>query len=236
MVKKMIRRALHDLDYQVVRLTTPQSVLRDRCAALFAKYQHFTMIPPDCFAENLGLVQQFAHLPGAVVECGVWRGGMMAAIAELLGTDRTYYLYDSFEGLPPAQEIDGLQAKAWQESKNSPWYYDNCRAEQSYAEEAMRLAGAARVELVKGWFSETTPAFPKGESIAILRLDGDWYESIMDCMVHLYPQVMPGGIVIIDDYYTWDGCSRAIHDYMSQHKLTDRLYQWNNKISYLVKK
>jgi hypothetical protein len=187
MVKKIIRRALHDLDYQVVKRTTPESALRDRCAALFVKYQDFTMIPRDSFIENLGLVQHFAHLEGAVVECGVWRGGMMAAMAELLGNARKYYLYDSFEGLPPAQEIDGLQAKAWQETKDSPWYYDNCRAEQSYAEEAMRLAGAKRVELVKGWFSETTPAFPKAESIAILRLDGDWYDSIMDCMVHLIP-------------------------------------------------
>ncbi len=235
MVKKFIRKAFSSFDYDVVRLTTPEIIMADRYRALYQKYKDFTMIPEDYFRQNLALTEHFRSVPGAVVECGVWRGGMIAAMAELLGKDRTYYLYDSFEGLPPAQEIDGPGAKSWQEDKESAWYHDNCRAEQSYAERAMQQSNALNVTITKGWFAETLPRFPEEEPIAVLRLDGDWYESIMDCMNHLYPKLPVGGIIIIDDYYTWDGCSRAIHDYLSKHKLADRLYQWNNKIGYLVK-
>lgn len=98
----------------------------------------------------------------------------------------------------------------------------NGGAEQAEAEKAMSLSKATDVNIVKGWFKDSLPSFLKEEKIALLRLDGDWYESIMDCMELLYPNVVTGGLIIIDDYYTWDGCSRAIHDYLSKNQLADR--------------
>jgi hypothetical protein len=73
------------------------------------------------------------------------------------------------------------------------------------------------------------------EKIAILRLDGDWYESTMTCLAHLYDKVNPGGLIILDDYYMWDGCSKALHDFMSERKLDVKIRQYDNQICYLVK-
>src|SRR5690606_10553053 len=144
------------------------------------------------------------------VECGVWRGGMSAALASILGPERTYHLFDSFEGLPAPKELDGEKAKSWSEGKESDSFYDNCRAEMDTAAEAMRLAGAPNVHLVKGWFDQTLPNFQPKEPIAILRLDGDWYESTMCCLTNLFDKVAPGGVIMIDDYYVWEGCTRAV--------------------------
>src|SRR6267378_562747 len=124
---------------------------------LARKYGSFTMIPPAVFVANLATAQKYSDVPGCVVECGVWRGGMIAGMAEVLGPDRRYVLFDSFEGLPPAQAIDGTSAQAWQANTNAAGYHDNCRAEMAHAERAMRLAGATRAELVKGWFDQTVP-------------------------------------------------------------------------------
>ena len=193
------------------------------------------MIPESTFVKNLNLCNSFKNIKGNIIECGVWRGGMIAAIAELLGNERTYYLFDSFEGLPKAQEIDGEAAIIWQNDKEAPMYYDNCKAEVHYAENAMKLASIKNYQTVQGWFSETLPKFNASEEIAILRLDGDWYDSITQCLNYLYPLVAKGGLIIVDDYYLWDGCSRAVHDYLSSHNIPDRIYQLDNNNCYIVK-
>jgi hypothetical protein len=87
---------------------------------IYKKYRDFTMIPEGGFVQNLRLVESVRHISGCVVECGVWRGGMSAAMALLLGPDRTYYLFDSFEGLPPAKAIDGEAANHWQCDSEDP--------------------------------------------------------------------------------------------------------------------
>jgi len=175
---------------------------------------------------NLRLCSEFAPATGCIVECGVWRGGMSAAMAEVL-PDRHHLLFDSFEGLPPAQDIDGVAALSYQNDKGSPTYFDNCRAESSFSEKAMAMSPAKDFQLVRGWFEETLPTFVSPEPIAVLRLDSDWYASTTDCLTYLYPQVMPGGLILIDDYFVWDGCARAVHDYLSKHKLTDRVHEFN---------
>lgn len=201
---------------------------------IYRKFKKFTMIPAMIYIQNLRLVNRFRHIEGCVVECGTWRGGMIGGIAYLLG-DREYFLFDSFEGLPEAKEIDGAAALAWQSDKNSPGYFDNCKAEMEFAENAMKVSGSSKYHINKGWFSETLPHFDKKKKIAILRLDGDWYDSTMDCFSNLYDCVIPGGIIIMDDYYAWDGCARAVHDYLSKNSLTARIMQWNNSVCYLKK-
>jgi O-methyltransferase len=133
------------------------------------------------------------------------------------------------------KEIDGEAAFDWQNNKSSEHYYNNCKAETEYAHSAMKLAGAKNYQLIKGWFNETLPNFNPKEKIAILRLDGDWYESTMTCLAHLYDKVNPGGLIILDDYYMWDGCSKALHDFMSERKLDVKIRQYDNQICYLVK-
>ncbi len=200
----------------------------------YERFRQYTMIPPGTFAANLELAERAMNLDGCVVECGVWRGGMSAAIASVLGGEREYFLFDSFKGLPKAKEIDGIAALKWQQNTDDPNYYDNCTAEPEYAEQAMHLAGVRHFRLVQGWFENTIPGYTFPSPIALLRLDADWYDSTMICLDHLFPQVAPSGIIILDDYYTWDGCSRALHDYLSRHSASERIRSHKN-VCYLQK-
>lgn len=231
----------------VIPMSNINSVIRyaARKARTLSRYGHYyrihrafrayTMSSPHFYLINLALAEQFKLVPGAVVECGVWRGGMIAGLVTVLGKDREYFLFDSFEGLPPAQPIDGDSIKRWQEDKLSPWYYDNCKTDESYARKAMGLAGARTVHIVKGWFKDTVQHFPKDRSIAVLRLDGDLFESTLDCLNDLYASVVKGGLIIFDDYYVWEGCSRAVHHFLSQHNLTEKVRMFNNAVCYIRK-
>lgn len=202
---------------------------------LFNKYNAFTMIPEDLFVCNLDLCSRFINIEGDIVECGVWRGGMTAGITEVLGLGRQIHLFDSFQGLPPAKELDGMEALNWQRDTTSPSYYDNCTADETFAQSAMQMTGHLHYKLWKGWFERTVPKYD-GKKIAILRLDGDWYDSTKVCLVKLFPKVAEGGLIILDDYYTWDGCTKAVHDYLSETKSPSRIQQWNNKVAYIIKR
>lgn len=203
---------------------------------LYNKYKEFTMIPKDVFIGNLELISKYKNIEGSVLECGVWKGGMVAAVSEILGKERNYYLFDSFEGLPDAKDIDGEAALNWQSDKKSDWYFDNCKSNIEDAEAAMKLADTSNYKIYKGWFNETFPKFKINEQIAVLRLDADWYDSTLLCMEYFFPKVAKDGLIIIDDYYVWDGCSKAIHDYLSKHNLSERISQSNKGICYIVKK
>ncbi len=192
---------------------------------LYRKYRAFTMAPDDYYRRNLLIVGSKRHVRGCVIECGVWRGGMSAGMAEVLGPDREYFLFDSFEGLPKATADDGPAATAWQQDTQSPHYYDNCCAPVESAEQAMAMSGVPRFQVIKGWFDQTVVGFIPPAPIAVLRLDGDWYDSTLIVLEALYRYMARDGIVIVDDYYTWDGCGRAVHDFLSRHKLTARITQ-----------
>lgn len=197
-------------------------------------FREFTMVPIERYFDNLSLCYKVENVEGAVVECGVWRGGMMGGIATVLGKNRQYHLFDSFEGLPPATEKDGDAAISYQRDKNSPHYFDNCSAEISYAQKAMEKTGVS-FQLHKGWFKETVSKVPFPEGIALLRLDGDWYDSTMVCLEALFPQVNDGGLIIIDDYFNWDGCTLAVHDYLSQIQNPFRINTLVSGVCYIIK-
>ena len=231
MAKKVIQKVLRLGGVELKRYDKS----KNRYKSLFKKYRDFTMIPEQEFITNLELCDHFKNLKGDFVECGVWRGGMSAAIAEIIGAEHQVHLFDSFEGLPPAKTIDGKEAIAWQQNKTSPGYFDNCRAEERFALEAMKKSGHKKFRTHPGWFAETLPEFgPK--PISILRLDGDWYDSIMTCLEQLFPRVIGGGIIILDDYYVWDGCAKAVHDYLSRIASPSRIHQWKDQIAYIIKK
>jgi O-methyltransferase len=172
-------------------------------------------------------------LAGAIVECGVWRGG--CAAAAMLGQLERYgeirrrvCLLDSFDGLPPATERDGPLALAYQADPTAAGYMDNCRASLAEVRAGLEALGLPDdgYELVPGWFDATAPALARrlaSEGIALLRLDGDWYESTAVCLEQLAPLVAEEGVIIVDDYYAWDGCARAVHDHLSRHDLAYRI-------------
>lgn len=231
MAKKVIKRLIQFGGLDVHRANKSHL----KFYSLYKKYKDFTMIPEEVFTSNLELCSKAATYAGDIVECGVWRGGMAAALTEVLGDGRTIHLFDSFEGLPPAKEVDGREALNWQSDTTSAGYFDNCTADESFAITAMQKTGHTKYKLWKGWFDETTPQYD-GDKIAILRLDGDWYDSIKVCLDKLFPKVIEGGLVVLDDYYTWDGCTKAVHDYLSEIKSPSRIYQWRNQVAYIIKK
>lgn len=233
------RFCLRILDATVVKAANHVALARRRSiesaggshGSVHARLANHTRLPEDVFYANLTLVSSVQALPGSVVECGVWRGGMSAGMACVLGPERSYYLFDSFEGLPDATVLDGPKALEWQRNNR----VDRCRTGESYAHEAMKLAGSTSYRVIKGWFHETLPAFRAEPRIAVLRLDADWYSSTAECLNHLYHQVIPAGLIILDDYYAWDGCARAIHDFLSVNKLCDRIQQHEGLVCYLRK-
>ncbi|MEX1254778.1 MAG: TylF/MycF/NovP-related O-methyltransferase [Dehalococcoidia bacterium] len=168
-------------------------------------------------------------IPGDFVECGVWRGGSAFLIADLLRRqgvqDRKVWLFDSFEGHQPPEEIDGDPARAYIAKTDSPEYFDNCRVPVEDVQRSARGLGLAPfTEIVKGWFDESLPATRERIGpIALLRVDCDWYASVRTCLEQLYDQVSTGGFVIFDDYYDWDGCTVAVHEFLAERRLPHRI-------------
>jgi hypothetical protein len=158
-------------------------------------------------------------LPGAIVECGVWRGGSMMAAAETLlrlgVRDRELYLFDTFDGMTqpgPADVVRSGDVRTAAETLEeiNAW----CRIDQAEVRRNLLATGypAERVHLVEGPVEETVPALAP-EQIALLRLDTDWYASTAHEMRHLYPRLCAGGILLVDDYGEWSGARQAVDEY-----------------------
>lgn len=205
-----------------------QGLINKNNVHLYEKYKNYTMIPKKIFLDNLSLVEKYSQPKGAIVECGVWKGGMSAALAEIVSASSKQYLFDSFEGLPKAKEIDGEKALEWQKDNFSEKYYDNCSADQSYANEAMAKSGKKNYSIIKGWFSDTLKTFDKNEEISVLRMDGDWYDSTIEILQELFDCVITDGLIIIDDYFTWEGCSKAVHDFLSEHNRPETIQTYGD--------
>src|SRR5262245_2468597 len=163
-------------------------------------------------------------IPGDIVECGVWKGGsMMAAALTLLrlgDTRRTLHLVDTFEGMPPAADVDRDWAgrSADENRETSRWATSTswCEAGLEEVQKNLRSTNypADRMRFVRGLVEETIPAHAP-EQIALLRLDTDWYESTRHELIHLYPRLVPGGVLILDDYGYWQGVRQATDEYLS---------------------
>jgi O-methyltransferase len=210
-IQQRLRLAL-----QIARQRLRREQLEASFRRLHAKYEDYTMLDERTYVGNLSLASQ-VNLEGVVVECGTWRGGMIAGIADVLGGGRRYYLCDSFEGLPPVKEIDGVAARNWQADTTSPGYHNNCTASEDDALAAMEKSAAIDYRIIKGWFEDTLSKLPP-EPIAILRMDADWYESTKCILENLAGRVVAGGLILIDDYYTWEGCTVAVNEFAARKK------------------
>jgi O-methyltransferase len=202
-----------------------------RFRRLHRKYRHYSMILPTIYAGNLHVAARVANVPGIIVECGTWRGGMIAGIADVLGSQRKYYLCDSFQGLPPAKEIDGAGALAWQADPSGPTYHNNCTASVDEARAAMSMSAAKDYTIVEGWFDQTLPRF-SSDPIALLRVDGDWYDSTKCILENLALRVVPRGFILIDDYLDWEGCAVAVNEFAAKHRW--KIRQNHHGVSYIA--
>jgi hypothetical protein len=186
-----------------------------------------------------------AGIPGAFVECGVWRGGSMMAVALTLAwlqvQDRDLYLFDTFEGMPKPDPVDvdchGKAAlptfKATQTGDDTS---DWCRVPIVDVSRAMQSTGYPlhRIYLVPGKVEDTLPSRTPAQ-IALLRLDTDWYASTKHELECLYPAVSPGGIVIVDDYGHWQGAKKATDEYLAVHVPHVQLIPVGHSVVYFVK-
>ncbi|HEY3265402.1 MAG TPA: TylF/MycF family methyltransferase [Armatimonadota bacterium] len=163
------------------------------------------------------------NVPGDLIETGVWRGGaaifMRAVLKAHRVTDRRVWAADSFEGLPAPN------------AKRYP--QDASAAFNTYARLAVSLEEVRanfdrygllddQVRFLKGWFRDTLPTAPINR-LAVIRLDGDMYESTMDGLVNLYPKLSPGGYLIVDDYGAIEACRQAVHDFRQANGINEEI-------------
>jgi hypothetical protein len=179
-----------------------------------------------------------AGIPGAMVECGVWRGGSMQVVARTLAasgvSDRDLYLFDTFEYMPAPSERD---VDAWGHSALEDWQKYQEVGEAStdpaflykpFEEVKSRLYACGyprdRFHFVKGLVEDTVPD-QAPEDIALLRLDTDFYESTKHELMHLVPRIAPGGVLIIDDYGHFRGARDAVDEYLASTDLVVLLHR-----------
>jgi len=207
---------------------------------IIEQVQPFTMTSPARITALCDAVRYLENhrIEGAVVECGVWQGGSMMAVAATLlncqNPHRDLWLYDTFEGMtePTASDVDYLgRAAASLLAQQSPEDPDSiwCHAQLDFVKRNLQSTAypMTQVHFLKGPVEQTIPAYCPNR-IALLRLDTDWYESTRHELVHLMPRLVPGGVLIIDDYGHWQGCRRAVDEYFRQNQISMLL----NRIDY----
>src|SRR5512139_1739812 len=202
----------------------------DTIKDIIAAVRPYTGVPAESLELTIRLTLEAidAGIPGDLVECGTWLGG--SSFAMLLAQRHAYgeirrpvWMYDSFEGMSPPTDPDGRHAAHWWEGTvvlpKDQASMDYCIAPFENVQEAIAALDLGEHVIVHmGWLAETLPKF-KPESIAILRVDCDWYEPVKCVFDELMPLVSTGGPVIIDDYYAWEGATLATHEYLTEHKL-----------------
>ena len=198
----------------------------------------YTMVPDEAVVRTIELTIAAASTArdgDVIAECGTWRGGsslaMILAQQEFFGAVKfPVWMFDSFEGLPEITKDDGQLAVEWQQQSHAPEFFNNCTAHLDEVLAMLKREGIAEssYRIFKGWFNQTVaPAVEEldrlGVQLALLRLDGDWYESTRDCLNALFPKLRKGAPCIVDDYYAWDGCALALHEYFGTHRIASRI-------------
>jgi hypothetical protein len=178
------------------------------------------------------------NIQGDIVECGVWKGGSsmcaMLSLAAFGDQNRNFFLYDTFEGMSEPGEKDkdlsDSSAKDQLSSREKTtsdviWAYSPLEEVQKNIE----YTGypMSKVQCIKGKVEETIPG-TISDKVALLRLDTDWYESTLHELNHLFPKLVPGGVLIIDDYGHWKGAREAVDQYFHDNNITILL----NRIDY----
>jgi len=192
----------------------------------------YTMTSPERIKVLLDAVKYVVDndLEGDYVECGVWKGGSTLAVASLLHSlkkeDKQLWLYDTFEGMSEPTDVDqdlqGRKAKDRlnKEDKKTSWVWAYSGLEEVKKTMCLSNYPTSKITYVKGKVEDTLLKDKQPEKIAILRLDTDWYESTKIELELLFPKVVKGGIVIIDDYGHWKGSKKAVDEYIKENNLT----------------
>ncbi len=222
--------AVRNTDEVNIEKNFPPDFTQDDIETILA-VQAYTMTSRERIFSLIQAVKYVVNndIKGDIVECGVWRGGSMLAVALTLckieDRIRHLYLFDTFEGMtePTHKDMDfrgepasNLLEKSAQEDETSLW----CYAPIESVKKTLQSAGYdnEKIHFVKGRVEDTIPE-QSPKTISILRLDTDWYESTKHELVHLFPRLSIGGVIIIDDYGYWKGSRLATDEYIQENNL-----------------
>jgi O-methyltransferase len=239
LIKKIAKKLSFDtISYRIEEIYStdvPASLIE-----IYKKVKPYTMTSPERVFSLCEAVKYLheKNIEGDIVECGVWKGGSIMAVAETLlrsgDSSRNLYLFDTFEGMAPPTDKDvdiaGVTAESLLEQSDkmkdeSVW----CCASLEMVKSAVNSIGypSEKIHFVKGMVEQTIP-LNAPDKIALLRLDTDWYESTKHEMEHLFPRLSIGGVLIIDDYGHWQGARKAVDEYLERNKVKILL----NRIDY----
>lgn len=228
-MKRLIKKFINYLGYDITHKKASRTHDMDKeFFPIYKKCHPISMTSIEAKYALYGAVNYVIDkdIPGDFVECGVWKGGSCLLIADTMVrrgvTDRKIYLYDTFAGMSEPEDIDVRSSskmkaypkwKALQREDHNEWCYSSL--EEVKANLAHTLYPQDNFVFVKGKVEDTIPLIIP-ERIAILRLDTDWYSSTRHEMMHLFPLISPGGILIVDDYGALEGARKAVDEYLAE--------------------
>jgi len=238
MIKNLLKKMIGKTGYAVVKKNSvkkdlPEDVLREKkFVSILNKCKPFTMVSPDRSFALYKAVNYISlnDIEGDFVECGVWRGGQTMIMAHALlqenDTNRKIWLYDTYTGMsePTNNDIkisthEKAETLLLKKDKSTERGNIWCYAPIEEVKKNVLSTGynPNNFVFVKGKVEDTIPdQIPS--KIALLRLDTDWYESTYHELVHLFPRLVKGGVLIIDDYGTWEGSRLAVDEYILKRR------------------
>jgi len=217
--------------YRVVKLETQKTSIRTdmdhEFQPIYEKCRPNTMTSMDNMYAMYKAIEYInsAQILGDIVECGVWKGGSMMIAALTLESledkDRQLWLYDTYAGMPTPTAVDinpyGVPAEKRYQESQADGFNQWCMAPLDLVMSNLDSTSYPKdkIKYVQGKVEETIPDnLPK--NIALLRLDTDFYESTKHELIHLFPNLSPNGVLILDDYGYWQGCHKAVDEYFSE--------------------
>jgi len=222
-----VRRFIRRFGVDLVRHNAVPADFTPAERALLEFVRPFTMTSPERVAALANAVRWVVdtEVAGDFVECGVWRGGSMMAVARTLldcgVDDRELYLFDTYTGMtaPTAEDRDhhGAAMPRFEQMRDGDDAANWCRAGIATVRRNLARTGypQQRLHFIAGKVEDTLPDGAP-ERIALLRLDTDWYTSTKHELVHLWPRLVSGGVCIIDDYGHWAGSRQAVDEYFDE--------------------
>ncbi len=242
LAKRLLRGAFRTVGLEVTRASKGVPGIKfppdfdTKTQHVYESVRPFTMTSPERVYALRQSVQYVVNqdIPGDFVECGVWRGGSMMVVArtlqELNVVSKRLYLFDTFEGMSaPTQDDVTFKGESALKLLGESSKETNPVVAYSSIEEVkgnLDSTGypSGKVHFIKGKVEETIPDKAPSQ-IALLRLDTDWYESTYHELVHLFPLLSPGGVLIIDDYGHWAGARKAVDTYFAEQGLHPLLHR-----------
>ena len=191
--------------------------------------KHLTFLDPndliDLYEETNRVEEE--RIPGIIIEAGVALGGSAIVITSTKNVSRPIFLYDTFEMIPPPSpmddedaheryhEIESGQAKGLKGDLYYGYQSDLYTKVRSQFQHFQLSIDERQIHMEKGLFEDTLNV---QQTVALAHIDCDWYESVMTCLERITPHLAPGGVLVINDYFDWSGCKKAVDEYFDNKK------------------